>query len=88
MKTFINITHIEKFRFTNSLITGGVNMKNWIVYFGLVLIAGFGVSFLIRLIRDGDFYIAEFTVTTIGIIILLTGIFAKKNIKTNDTLLK
>ncbi|WP_394189547.1 hypothetical protein [Paenisporosarcina quisquiliarum] len=63
-------------------------MKNWIVYFGLVLIAGFGVSFLIRLIRDGDFYIAEFTVTIIGIIILLTGIFAKKNIKTNDTLLK
>lgn len=62
-------------------------MKNWSVYFGLVLIAGFGVSFLIRLIRDGDFYIAEFTVTIIGIIILITGIFAKKN-KTSDTLLK
>ena len=63
-------------------------MKNWIVYFGLLLTAGFGVSFLIRLIRDGDFYIAEFTVIIIGIIILLTGIFAKKNIKTDDTLLK
>ena len=63
-------------------------MKNWFVYYGLVLITGFGVSFLIRLIRDGDFYIAEFTVTIIGIIILLTGIFAKKNIITDDTLLK
>ena len=63
-------------------------MKNWFVYYGLVLITGFGVSFLIRLIRDGDFYIAEFTVIIIGIIILLTGIFAKKNIKTDDTLLK
>jgi len=63
-------------------------MKNWIVYFGLLLTAGFGVSFLIRLVRDGDFYIAEFTLTIIGIIILLTGISAKKKIITHDTLLK
>ncbi|WP_158268358.1 hypothetical protein [Paenisporosarcina sp. OV554] len=58
------------------------------MYFGVLLTTGFGVSFLIRLVRDGDFYIAEFTVTILGIIILLTGILAKKNIKTDDTLLK
>lgn len=35
---------------------------------------------------DGDFYIVEFILTGIGIMILLTGIFAKKF--THDTLLK
>ena len=63
-------------------------MKNWLIYFGVSLTSIFGGGFLIRLVRDGDFYIAEFTVIIIGIIILLTGIFAKKNIKTDDTLLK
>lgn len=58
------------------------------MYFGVLLTTGFGVSFIIRLVRDDDFYIAEFTVTIIGIIILLTSIFAKKNIKTDDTYLK
>ena len=59
-------------------VKGRVKMKNWIVYFGLLLTVGFGVSFLIRLVRDGDFYIAEFTLTIIGIIILLNWYFCKK----------
>ena len=46
-------------------------MKNWLLYFGVLLTFIFGGGFLIRLVRDGDFYIAEFIVGIIGLAILL-----------------
>ncbi|WKA55985.1 hypothetical protein [Planococcus shixiaomingii] len=59
-------------------------MKNhyWYFYIGLLLTTIFGGSFLIRLIRDGDFYIAEFIGGIVGIVILLIGVFSKKESST------
>ena len=55
-------------------------MKNRYLYIslGLLMILIFGGGFLIRFIRDGDFYIAEFIGSVIGIVILLIGIFSIK----------
>ncbi|WKA57029.1 hypothetical protein QWY16_10960 [Planococcus shenhongbingii] len=55
-------------------------MKNryWFISFGLLMMLIFGGNFLIRFIRDEDFYIAEFTGSMLGVVILLTGIFSKK----------
>ena len=44
----------------------------------------FGGGFLIRLIRDSDFYIAEFIVGIIGIIMLISAIFVKGKSKSPD----
>lgn len=51
----------------------------WLIGFGLLLILIFGGGFLIRMMRDGDFYVAEFIGGVAGIIILLIGTFSKKN---------
>ena len=51
--------------------------NNWLIYFGVSLTSIFGGGFLIRLVRDGDFYIAEFIVGIIGLAILLFS-FARK----------
>lgn len=51
----------------------------WLLFFGVILTTGFGGQFLIRLIRDGDLYIAEFVGGAIGLILLIGSIFAKKN---------
>jgi membrane-bound metal-dependent hydrolase YbcI (DUF457 family) len=60
-------------------------MKNGLIYFGMLLAVGFGASFIIYLLRDGDFYIAEFTTSIIGAFIILTGLFLKKEIKSDKT---
>ena len=44
----------------------------------------FGGGFLIRFVRDSDFYMAEFLVGTIGIIILLIGICSKGTMKSKE----
>lgn len=49
--------------------------------FGMALI--FGGGFLIRFVRDSDFYIAEFIGGIIGIIILI-GMFIKGKMKPDD----
>ena len=48
---------------------------------GILLTIIFGGGFLIRLVRDGDFYIAEFIGGIIGVIILLFCVFVKKKQK-------
>lgn len=52
-------------------------MKSTFLSLGISMTIIFGGGFLIRLIRDSDFYIAEFIVGIIGIIILFVGIFVK-----------
>ena len=46
----------------------------------------FGGGFLIRFVRDGDFYIAEFGGGIIGIVILLIGLFKKGLMRLDNSL--
>ncbi|MBB5180961.1 hypothetical protein HNQ44_002406 [Planomicrobium koreense] len=55
-----------------------MNNRNWLIGFGLLIILIFGGGFLIRLIRDGDFYVAEMIGSILGIMILSIGAFSKK----------
>lgn len=59
-------------------------MKSVFLSLGIAMTIIFGGGFLIRLIRDSDFYIAEFIVGIIGIIILFIGIFVKGKSKSPD----
>jgi len=64
-------------------------MRYWLMSLGISLTIIFGGGFLIRLLRDGDFYIAEFIGGVIGIILLLIRLFiTKKNNETDDVLFK
>ncbi|WP_421378165.1 hypothetical protein ACOJQI_12290 [Bacillus salacetis] len=54
-------------------------MKRPLFYFGLMLTVIFGGGFLIRLIRDGDFYIAEFGVGVLGLLLLVVSLFIGKS---------
>ncbi len=51
----------------------------WLLFFGVLLTTGFGGQFLIRLVRDGDMYIAEFIGSIIGVLLLIGSMFSKKN---------
>lgn len=53
-------------------------MKNFFVFFGFLMTRIFGGEFPIRLIRDSDFYIAEFIIGIIGIVILIVGLFSRR----------
>lgn len=53
-------------------------MRRLILSLGILLTIIFGGGFLIRLVRDGDFYIAEFLGGIIGVILLLFCIFGRK----------
>ncbi|MEL3971763.1 hypothetical protein AAEO50_05655 [Rossellomorea oryzaecorticis] len=46
--------------------------------FSMAMIVIFGGGFLIRLVRDGDFYIAEFAGGMSGIALLIMTMFVKK----------
>lgn len=59
-------------------------MKYWLVSLGIGMTMIFGGGFLIRFVRDSDFYIAEFIGGIIGIIILIIGIFIKGTMKPDD----
>ncbi|KSU64460.1 hypothetical protein AS034_01055 [[Bacillus] enclensis] len=52
-------------------------MKQALSFFGMALIVIFGGGFLIRLIRDGDFYIAEFAGGVIGLVLLVMALVVK-----------
>ncbi|MCM3619914.1 hypothetical protein M3936_20280 [Sutcliffiella horikoshii] len=54
-------------------------MKKGLIFFGLLLFMGFGTNFLIRFLRDGDFYYAEFLMSMIGVILISVGMFLKKS---------
>ncbi|VDG97999.1 Uncharacterised protein [Lysinibacillus sphaericus] len=53
-------------------------MKNFFVFFGFLMTGIFGGGFLIRLIRDSNFYIAESIVGIIGMVILIIGLFFRR----------
>ena len=59
-------------------------MKRSILSLGILLIIIFGGGFLIRLVRDGDFYIAEFFGGIIGVLLLLFCFFVGKKSR-NET---
>lgn len=67
---------------------GGNNLKYFLLFFGGIITIIFGGGFLIRLVRDGDFYIAEFIGGIIGIIVLTTGFFIKGSMKQDNIFLK
>ncbi|MGR3763122.1 hypothetical protein [Rossellomorea sp. NS-SX7] len=54
-------------------------MKQGLFLFGMALTVIFGGGFLIRLVRDGDFYIAEFAGGMIGIALLIMTLFVNKS---------
>lgn len=49
-------------------------MKNFLLTLSMGMIIIFGGGFLIRFIRDSEFYIAEFIVGIIGIILFIVGL--------------
>jgi len=59
-------------------------MKYSLISLGMGMTIIFGGGFLIRFVRDSDFYIAEFIAGIIGIIILIIGMFAKGTMKPDD----
>ncbi|PIC79431.1 hypothetical protein CSV75_12630 [Sporosarcina sp. P18a] len=59
-------------------------MKNAFLILGMSMTIIVGGGFLIHLIRDSDFYIAEFIVGIIGIIMLISVIFLKGGSKSPD----
>jgi hypothetical protein len=56
---------------------GGGTMKQALLFFGMALTVIFGGGFLIRFVRDGDFYIAEFTGGMIGVVLLVMALVVK-----------
>ncbi|MDG5786213.1 hypothetical protein QA612_01830 [Evansella sp. AB-P1] len=63
-------------------------MKYSLFLLGLITTIIFGGLFLRRLLIDGEFYIFEFIVGIIGIIILLIGLFKKGSMKPENSFLK
>ncbi|WP_456278812.1 hypothetical protein [Bacillus sp. AK128] len=61
-------------------------MKYWLLFFGVIITIIFGGGFLIRLVRDSEFFIAECIGGIIGIIILLIGLFKKGSMKPDNFL--
>lgn len=59
-------------------------MKYWLTFLGILMTTIFGGGFLIRFVRDTDFYIAEFIVGIIGIIILMIGLVSKSTRKRDE----
>ncbi len=55
-----------------------MNRSQWLLYFGLLIFGIFGGQFVIRLMRDGDFFIAEFIIGFIGLILLIISLCTKK----------
>ncbi|MBR3120859.1 MULTISPECIES: hypothetical protein [Oceanobacillus] len=59
-------------------------MKNLLTSIGISMTIIFGGGFLIRFVKDSDFYIAEFVGGIIGIAILIIGKFSKSAMKIDD----
>ncbi|MBD7908131.1 hypothetical protein [Sporosarcina gallistercoris] len=59
-------------------------MKSLLISLGISMTIIFGGGFIIRFIRDSDFYITEFIGGIIGIIILIMGIFVKVKMKIEE----
>jgi hypothetical protein len=70
-------------------------MKKLLFFFGLMCSIIFGGGFANRLIRDGEFYIAEFIGGVLGCIFMLISLFIEKRenftlklLKRSDRLLR
>ncbi|MCR8848063.1 hypothetical protein NQ095_06560 [Rossellomorea sp. SC111] len=52
-------------------------MKRGLIFTGALILTGFGTAFLIRFLRDGDVYLAEWgmKVIGVGICMKISGIF-------------
>jgi hypothetical protein len=71
------------------LITGinesrGKRNEARVIHFGRAMTVIFGGGLLIRIVRDGEFYTAEFIGGIIGIILLLAALSGKKNSLTSN----
>ena len=60
-------------------------MKNWLRSCGIIITLIFGGGFLIRFVRDGDFYIAEFIGGIVGIILIIISFLLKGSMKQDDS---
>lgn len=61
-----------------------MNNRYFLIGLGLLLLLIFGGGFVIRLLQEGDFYLAEFICGVAGILLLLIGVFSmKKNQRFN-----
>ena len=59
-------------------------MKRGLIFLGILIFTGIGTNFLIRFLRDGDFYYAEFAASLIGVIMICIGISRKKSSKPSN----
>ncbi len=50
----------------------------WLTRLSFLALIIFGGGFLIRFMRDGEFYVVEFTASLIAAVILIAGIFINK----------
>ncbi len=57
----------------------GVGYEEGLNFFGTLTFIGFGTNFLIRFLRDGDFYYAEIFKSIIGAILICVGMILKKS---------
>lgn len=55
-----------------------ISWKSFFLLYGISITILFGGGFLIRFFRDGDFLILEFGAGVIGVILLLVGIFLRR----------
>ncbi|PQD96749.1 hypothetical protein CYL18_02350 [Pradoshia eiseniae] len=60
-------------------------MKNWLLSFGISTTMILGGGFLIRFVRDGDFYIAEFIGGIVGIILIIISFLLKGSMKQDNS---
>jgi len=63
---------------------GGEKLKYGLLSLGLIITIIFGGGFLIRLVRDGEFYLAEFMGGIIGILVMIAVLFMKGSMKPNN----
>jgi hypothetical protein len=58
--------------------TGDTDMKQGLFFLGMAMTVTFGGGFLIRLVREGDFYIDQFAGGLVGIVLLIIAMFVKR----------
>ncbi|MCM3186391.1 hypothetical protein [Priestia megaterium] len=63
------------------LANRGWIMRNPALYWGLLFFLVFGGQFVIRYVRDNDFYILQFIFGTIGLLVMAIGLIM--NIRNN-----
>ncbi|MCA4158106.1 hypothetical protein [Priestia megaterium] len=62
----------------------GLTKRNLPLYPGLLFSLIFGGQFIIRYIRDDDFYILHFIFGTLGLLMVIASLLIKKRRKANE----